>query len=79
MNRLLFGDNLKWLRDTRVFPDASVDRVYMKAQKPRRRCLHIREKKSGGAQNRVKTLPVPQKSRRWPLKNDLQIYETGRK
>src|SRR2546427_12215745 len=25
MNRLLFGDNLKWLRDTKVFPDASVD------------------------------------------------------
>jgi hypothetical protein len=22
MNRLLFGDNLKWLRDTKVFPDA---------------------------------------------------------
>lgn len=22
-NRLLFGDNLKWLQDTRVFPDAS--------------------------------------------------------
>jgi adenine specific DNA methylase Mod len=29
MNRLLFGDNLKWLRDTRVFPDASVDLVYL--------------------------------------------------
>ena len=25
MNRLLFGDNLGWLRDTREFPDASVD------------------------------------------------------
>ena len=24
MNRLLFGDNLKWLRDTKVFPDANV-------------------------------------------------------
>jgi site-specific DNA-methyltransferase (adenine-specific) len=29
MNRLLFGDNLKWLRDTRLFPDASVDLVYL--------------------------------------------------
>ena len=25
MNRLLFGDNLKWLRDTEIFPDACVD------------------------------------------------------
>jgi adenine specific DNA methylase Mod len=22
MNRLLFGDNLKWLRDAKIFPDA---------------------------------------------------------
>jgi 16S rRNA G966 N2-methylase RsmD len=29
MNRLLFGDNLKWLADTKVFPDASVDLVYL--------------------------------------------------
>jgi site-specific DNA-methyltransferase (adenine-specific) len=29
MNRLLFGDNLKWLRDSRIFPDASVDLVYL--------------------------------------------------
>ncbi len=29
MNRLLFGDNLKWLRDTRIFPDDSVDLVYL--------------------------------------------------
>jgi len=29
MNRLLFGDNLKWLRDKNVFPDASVDLVYL--------------------------------------------------
>jgi site-specific DNA-methyltransferase (adenine-specific) len=29
MNRLLFGDNLKWLRDTKLFPDASVDLVYL--------------------------------------------------
>jgi len=28
MNRLLFGDNLKWLRDTKVFPDASVIRCH---------------------------------------------------
>jgi hypothetical protein len=27
MNRLLFGDNLKWLRDTKVFPDASVSEL----------------------------------------------------
>jgi hypothetical protein len=25
VNRLYFGDNLEWLRDRRVFPDASVD------------------------------------------------------
>jgi hypothetical protein len=25
MNRLLFGDNLKWLRDLKIFPDASFD------------------------------------------------------
>lgn len=29
MNKLLFGDNLKWLRDTKIFPDASVDLVYL--------------------------------------------------
>ncbi len=29
MNRLLFGDNLGWLRDTKIFPDASVDLVYL--------------------------------------------------
>jgi adenine specific DNA methylase Mod len=29
MNRLLFGDNLKWLRDLKIFPDASVDLVYL--------------------------------------------------
>jgi adenine specific DNA methylase Mod len=29
MNRLLFGDNFKWLCDARIFPDASVDLVYL--------------------------------------------------
>jgi hypothetical protein len=29
MNRLLFGDNLKWLRDAALFPDATVDLVYL--------------------------------------------------
>jgi site-specific DNA-methyltransferase (adenine-specific) len=29
MNRLLFGDNLKWLRDKQIFPDDSVDLVYL--------------------------------------------------
>jgi site-specific DNA-methyltransferase (adenine-specific) len=29
MNRLLFGDNLTWLRDAKLFPDASVDLVYL--------------------------------------------------
>jgi site-specific DNA-methyltransferase (adenine-specific) len=29
MNRLLFGDNLQWLRDAKLFPDASVDLVYL--------------------------------------------------
>ncbi|MGA3179255.1 MAG: site-specific DNA-methyltransferase [Verrucomicrobiota bacterium] len=29
MNRLLFGDNMNWLRDTKLFPDASVDLVYL--------------------------------------------------
>jgi adenine specific DNA methylase Mod len=29
MNRLLFGDNLQWLRDRRIFPDASIDLVYL--------------------------------------------------
>src|ERR1035437_5664503 len=29
MNKLLFGDNLKWLRDKKIFPDASVDLVYL--------------------------------------------------
>jgi adenine specific DNA methylase Mod len=29
MNRLLFGDNLKWLRDIKVFPDSSIDLVYL--------------------------------------------------
>jgi 16S rRNA G966 N2-methylase RsmD len=27
MNRLYFGDNLQWLRNTKEFPDASVDLV----------------------------------------------------
>jgi DNA modification methylase len=29
MNRLYFGDNLKWLSDWKEFPDASVDLVYL--------------------------------------------------
>ena len=29
VNRLLFGDNLPWLRDLKLFPDASVDLVYL--------------------------------------------------
>ena len=29
MNRLLFGDNLKWLRDRNIFHDASVDLEYL--------------------------------------------------
>ena len=29
MNRLLFGDNLEWLRKKDIFPDASVDLVYL--------------------------------------------------
>ncbi len=29
MNRLLFGDNLTWLRDAKLFTDASVDLVYL--------------------------------------------------
>jgi DNA modification methylase len=29
MNRLYFGDNLEWLRNTKEFPDASVDLVYL--------------------------------------------------
>ena len=29
MNKLLFGDNLGWLQDKRVFPDESVDLVYL--------------------------------------------------
>jgi DNA modification methylase len=29
MNRLLFGDNLNWLRNKDIFPDASVDLVYL--------------------------------------------------
>ena len=29
MNRLFFGDNLTWLKDIRMFPDESVDLVYL--------------------------------------------------
>ena len=29
MNRLYFGDNLKWVSDRKEFPDASVDLVYL--------------------------------------------------
>jgi site-specific DNA-methyltransferase (adenine-specific) len=29
MNRLLFGDNLNWLRKKEIFPDASIDLVYL--------------------------------------------------
>jgi len=29
MNQLLFGDNINWLRDTKMFPDASVDLAYL--------------------------------------------------
>ena len=29
MNQLLFGDNINWLRDTKMFPDAGVDLVYL--------------------------------------------------
>ena len=29
MNRLLFSDNLKWLRDPNIFPAANVDLIYL--------------------------------------------------
>jgi len=29
VNRLYFGDNLGWLRNTKEFPDSSVDLVYL--------------------------------------------------
>lgn len=29
MNHLLFGDNLNWLKDARIFPDESVDLIYL--------------------------------------------------
>jgi hypothetical protein len=29
MNRLLFGHNLNWLRNPWIFPDASLDLVYL--------------------------------------------------
>jgi len=29
MNRLFFGDNLGWLRNKEIFPDAGVDLVYL--------------------------------------------------
>jgi 16S rRNA G966 N2-methylase RsmD len=29
MNRLYFGDNLRWLSDRKEFPDAGVDLVYL--------------------------------------------------
>ena len=29
VNRLYFGDNLGWLRNTKEFPNASVDLVYL--------------------------------------------------
>jgi DNA modification methylase len=29
MNKLLFGDNLNWLRNREIFPDASVDLIYL--------------------------------------------------
>jgi adenine specific DNA methylase Mod len=29
MNRLYFGDNLKWLSDRKEFPDMSVDLVHL--------------------------------------------------
>ena len=29
MNRLYFGDNLRWLRNTKEFSDESVDLVYL--------------------------------------------------
>src|SRR6266516_5304979 len=29
MNRLYFGENLKWLSDRKEFPDVSVDLVYL--------------------------------------------------
>src|SRR5580704_18319963 len=29
MNRLLFGDNLIWLRNRQIFPDESVDLIYL--------------------------------------------------
>src|SRR6185369_11947189 len=29
MNRLFFGDNLDWLRNTTEFPDACVDLIYL--------------------------------------------------
>jgi len=40
-NRLLFGDSLKWLRDAKVFPDASVDLVYLDPPPPRARSAPV--------------------------------------
>ena len=31
MNRLYFGDNLKWLSHRKKFPDANVDLVYLRS------------------------------------------------
>jgi hypothetical protein len=73
MNRLLFGDNLKWLRDTRLFPDAGVDLVYMKAQKPRKRSLLIREKKGVGSPKGHRDTPYAKEKPSEACEKDLQI------
>lgn len=45
MNRLSFGDNLGWLRNTKEFPDASVDLVYLEARDAGRYTSKLRHDK----------------------------------
>jgi hypothetical protein len=46
MNRLYFGDNLKWPSDRKEFPDASVDLVYLDPRLIRIAAIGLRGEKS---------------------------------
>jgi len=53
MNRLYFGDNLKWLSDRKEFPDASIDLVYLAAPFNSRMRIQDRAKQSSGLLKKI--------------------------
>jgi len=58
-DRLLFGDNLKWLRDNNVFPDASVDLVYLDPAVQSKRHYKSCSRKQAARLAKLSSMPSP--------------------